>query len=321
MLRECGIDASALIAEIGLRAETFDHPDNVIPFAKLAELAHLAAERTGLPDLGLRNCITTGLAVLGTIGHLVANSATVGGGLTSFVSYLHLHDEGAAPFIKQEGRLAIMGYEVLEPDLPGTEQIVFGALVVITNLLREICGASFALREVDFAYRAPEDTSAFVAYFATPVRFDADRNAVVFDAKWLGQPIANANTQLHQFFALHVRDNKVVGEGGAVKDQSQRIMRTLLSTGCIDQDEVARAFGMSRRTFARRLEENGTTFRELLDAARFDAARGLLRSSGASLEDIANRLCYSDATAFARAFRRWSGESPAAWRRNHGVLA
>lgn len=270
MLRECGIDASALIAEIGLRAETFDHPDNVIPFAKLGELAHLAAERTGLPDLGLRNCITTGLAVLGTVGHLVANSATVGGGLTSIVSYLHLRDEGAAPFIKQEGRLAIMGYEVLEPDLPGTEQIVFGALVVITNLLREICGA---------------------------------------------------NTQLHQFFALHVRDNKVVGEGGAVKDQSQRIMRTLLSTGCIDQDEVARAFGMSRRTFARRLEENGTTFRELLDAARFDAARGLLRSSGASLEDIANRLCYSDATAFARAFRRWSGESPAAWRRNHGVLA
>jgi AraC-like DNA-binding protein len=98
-------------------------------------------------------------------------------------------------------------------------------------------------------------------------------------------------------------------------------MRTLLSTGCIDQDQVGRAFGMSRRTFARRLQASGTTFRELLDEVRFDAARGLLRSSGASLEDIASRLCYSDVTVFARAFRRWSGESPAAWRRNHEVLA
>jgi hypothetical protein len=84
-------------------------------------------------------------------------------------------------------------------------------------------------------------------------------------------------------------------------------MRTLLTTGCISQDEVARSFGMNRRTFARRLQESGTTFRALLDAVRFDAARVLLRGSAVSLEDIANRLGYADVTAFARAFRRWSG--------------
>jgi len=173
---------------------------------------------------------------------------------------------------------------------------------------------------VEFAYRAPQDTSAFAAYFATPVRFDADRNAVVFDATWLGKPIPGANTQLHQFFVQQLRDHEQIRERGDVKDRNRRVMRTLLSTGCIDQDEVARAFGMNRRTFARRLESSGTTYRELLDEARFEAARGLLRSTGASLEDIANRLCYSDATAFARDFRGWSGESPAAWRRKQGVV-
>ena len=76
-------------------------------------------------------------------------------------------------------------------------------------------------------------------------------------------------------------------------------MRTLLATGCISQDEAARAFGMNRRTFARRLQESGTTFRALLDAVRFDAARILLRGSAVSLEDVANRLCYADVTAFA----------------------
>jgi AraC-like DNA-binding protein len=315
LLRQRGIDADGLIAEVGLQATAFDHPDNVIPFAKLGELAHLAAERTGLPDLGLRACLHTGLVMLGTVGYLVANSATVGAGLASLQSYLHLHDEGAVPFFQQEGSLAVLGYEVLEPDLPGAEQIVFGALAIAANLLREICGAAFTVREVNIAYRAPPDTSAFAAHFAAPVRFDADRNAVLFDAALLGHPIAGANSQLRDFIASQLREKQRIGDRGVAGDRVQRVMRTLLATGCIGQEDVARAFGMNRRTFARRLQEDGTTFRELLDAVRFDAARGLLRGSAVSLEDVANRLGYADVTAFARAFRRWSGSSPAVWRR------
>ncbi len=180
LLRARGIDADTLIAEVGRQAAAFDHPDNVIPFAKLGELAHLAVERTGLSDLGLRACIPTGLVMLGTVGYLVANSETVGAGLTCLQSYLHLHDEGAAPYIKQEGSLAILGYEVLEPDRPGAEQIVFGALAIAANLLREICGTSFALREVDFAYRAPSDTSAFVALLVPTVVRDGSYRLFFF---------------------------------------------------------------------------------------------------------------------------------------------
>ena len=321
IVREHGIDADALIAEVGLQAAVFDHPDNVIPFAKLGELGHLAAERTGLSDLGLRACMQTGLVMLGTVGYLVDNSATVGAGLACLQSYLHLHDEGAAPYFQQEGSLAVLGYDVLEPELLGAEQIVFGALAIAANLLREICGVGFALREVSFAYRAPSDTSAFVVHFAAPVRFDADRNAVVFDATFLKHPIAGANPLLRDFLASQLRDKEErIGEGGVARDRIQRVMRTLLATGCISQDEVAQAFGMNRRTFARRLQESGTTFRALLDAVRFDAARVLLRGSAVSLEDVANRLGYADVTAFARAFRRWSGASPAVWRRKHGAV-
>lgn len=317
LLREHGIDAAALIAQVGLPVAAFEHPDNVIPFAKLGELGHLAAGRTGLPDIGLRACMRTGLGMLGAVGYLVANSETVGAGLACLQSYLHLHDEGAAPYIQLEDSVAVLGYEVLEPDLVGTEQIVFGALAIAANLLREICGAGFALREVSFAFRAPSDTSAFFAHFAVPVRFDADRNAVMFDAAFLGRPIAGANALLRDFLTSQLRDKDRIGEGDVAQDRIQRVMRTLLATGCISQDEVARAFGMNRRTFARRLQDSGTTFRELLDAVRFDAARGVLSSSAVSLEDVANRLGYADVTAFARAFRRWSGASPAVWRRRH----
>ncbi|MCK6406542.1 MAG: AraC family transcriptional regulator [Rhodocyclaceae bacterium] len=315
LLRERSIDADALMAAVGLPAEAFGHPDNVIPFARLGELARLAADHTGLADIGLRACTRTGLEMLGTVGYLVANSETVGTGLAALQSYLHLHDEGAAPYLQLEGGLAALGYEVLEHDVPGSEQITFGALAIAANLLREICGPDFVLREVSFACHAPADSSAFASHFGAPVRFDADQSAVVFDAGFLMRPIAGANPLLRDFITSQLRETARIGDGEVAKDRIQRVMRTLLATGCIGQDKVARAFGMNRRTFARRLQENGTTFRALLDAVRFDAARVLLHTSAVSLEDIANKLGYADVTAFARAFRRWSGASPAVWRR------
>jgi AraC-like DNA-binding protein len=246
---------------------------------------------------------------------LVANSESVGTGLICLQTHLQLHDEGAAPYLLLEDGVAVLGYEVLEPGLAGADQIAFGALATGANMLREICGAGFGLREVTFAFHGPSDTSSFRAHFAAPVRFDAVRTALVFDAALLGRPIVGADSILRDVLMSQAREMERVEGGELAKDRIRRVMRTLLATGRFSQDAVAGAFGMNRRTLARRLQMSGTTFREVLDEARFDIARGLLQASAASLADIALKLGYADATAFTRAFRRWSGSSPAAWRR------
>ena len=317
LLRERGIEVEALVAQVGLPVTAFDHPDNVIPFAALGQFISLAADRTGLADIGLRACMRTRLGALGTVGYLVANSESVGSGLTCLQTYLHLHDEGAAPYLLLEDGVAILGYEVLESGLAGADQIAFGALAIGANILREICGAGFALREVTFAFHGPPDTSFFRAHFAAPVRFDAVRTALAFDAALLGRPIAGADSILRDVLMSQAREIDRVEGSELATDRIRRVMRTLLATGSFGQAQVAGAFGMNRRTLARRLQTCGTTFREVLDEARFDTARGLLKDSGASLADIALKLGYADATAFTRAFRRWSGTSPAAWRRKH----
>jgi AraC-like DNA-binding protein len=316
LLRERGVEVEALVAQVGVPITTFDHPDNVIPFAKLGQLVSLAAERTGLTDIGLRACLRTRLGALGTLGYLVANCESVGSGLMCLQTYLHLHDEGAAPYLLLEDGVAILGYEVLEPGLPGADQIAFGALAIGANILREICGAGFALREVTFAFRGPHDASSFRAHFAAPVRFDAVRTALAFDGAFLGRPIVGADSILRDVLMSKAREMDRVEVGEVTKDRVRRVMRTLLANNSYSQSEVAGAFGMNRRTLARRLQISGTTFRGLLDEARFDAARALLQDTAASLAEIALRLGYADATAFARAFRRWSGSSPAAWRRS-----
>jgi AraC-like DNA-binding protein len=88
-------------------------------------------------------------------------------------------------------------------------------------------------------------------------------------------------------------------------------------TGQARSDQVAALFSMHSRTLSRRLNDFGTSFQALLDESRFEVARQMLEDSRTEVKQIAMALDYADASAFTRAFRRWSGTTPAQWRRNH----
>ena len=319
LLRERGVDPEALAAEAGLPVQVFASPDNVVPFAALCRLLQLARERTGLGDIGLRACTTTGLAALGLLGYLVANTESVGRALGAAQEFLHVHDEGATTYLASEGESAVLGYEVLTPGVAGADQVTFGALAIAANVLRGLCGAGFRFQEVDFAYRAPADISLFRSFFGAPVRFDAERSALFFEARWLAAPVAGSDAYIRQMLVERIRQ-QLADASDATGDRLRRVVRSLVAAGKFTVDDLAAALALSRRTLARRLNEHGTSFRELRDEARFLAARNLLQSSQVPVAEIAARLGYSDTPAFTRAFRRWAGTSPAEWRHRHKTI-
>jgi len=99
--------------------------------------------------------------------------------------------------------------------------------------------------------------------------------------------------------------------------QLRRALRILLLGGRSSGDEVAQILSMHRRTLNRRLRAQGTTFQEILDEVRFEAARQLLDTTSISLTDIAASLGYTESSAFSRAFQRWSGTTPTRRRLRH----
>jgi AraC-like DNA-binding protein len=319
LLAERGIDPQALVLEVGLSPAVFADPDNVVPFAALCRLAKLAAERAGLPDIGLRACVRSGLPALGLVGYLVANSETFERGLAALEAFLYVHDQGAAPFFAVEGAVAFLGYEVLAPAIPGADQVTFGALAIAVNILRGLCGGEFRLREVTVAYPAPADTSLFRSFFDAPVRFDADRSALAFDARWLATPIRSADAYLRSVLVERIHQELAL-RGETALDRIRRVVRSLVAGGKFSVEDAAAAFGVDRRTLARRLGEHGSSFRELLDDARHGEAQRLLRSSSAPIAAIAARLGYADSATFTRAFRRWAGSSPREWRRRNSAI-
>jgi AraC-like DNA-binding protein len=97
-------------------------------------------------------------------------------------------------------------------------------------------------------------------------------------------------------------------------DQVRSVLRTALLTDRADADHVASLFSIHRRTLNRRLNEDGISFKDLVEEERFEIARQTLLSSDLQVGDVAALLGYADASAFTRAFRRWSGAAPAEWR-------
>jgi AraC-like DNA-binding protein len=95
----------------------------------------------------------------------------------------------------------------------------------------------------------------------------------------------------------------------------RRTLRILLLAEAASGDQVARLLSMHRRTLNRRLKAEGTTFRELLDEVRFEAACRMLDTARIPITEIAFSLGYAETSAFSRAFRRWSGATPGERRR------
>ena len=107
-------------------------------------------------------------------------------------------------------------------------------------------------------------------------------------------------------------------DGEDFADVLRRLLRTELLRGECSVADLAEQCMIHRRTLSRRLRAEGTAFRRLSDEVRFEIACRLLLNPRMTLAQIATTLGFSEASAFTRAFRRWSGQTPTAWRAAHG---
>jgi len=106
---------------------------------------------------------------------------------------------------------------------------------------------------------------------------------------------------------------KAVGKSGFGR-RVEAELEPLLASGTIRIERIARALGCSRQTLYRRLKAEGLTFAQLLDDLRRRQALKLVRDASLPVKEIAWRLGFSDPAAFSRAFKRWTGKSPQAFR-------
>lgn len=317
LLRDLGVDPGPVFAAEGFDPAKFADPDAQIPYVPVSRLLARCVAETRCEHLGLLLGERTVPSLLGLPGFLMRTAPDVGSALRGLVRHLGLHDRGALGTLMTDGQTASLGYEIHLPRVEATDQIKDLAVSVICQIMRSLCGGGWNATQVLLSRRPPRDPVPYRRFFRAPLRFDADRSAVDFPARWLDHPVASSDPLLFRYLE---KEAEALSSGQRVsfKAELRRILCASLATQRSGAAEIAGQLAMHRRTLNRRLRQEGTCFRRELDAVRHQLARQLLSDTLMPLGKIAVALGYGDSTAFNRAFRRWSGTTPAAWRERHG---
>ena len=320
VMRGFGIDCAPLCATAGIPLVVFDDPDNTLPMARLGRLVALCEAACQRSDLGLLVADGTSASNLGMVGFLLKQAPDLRTALHDLTRYIHHTDHAATLLLDIRENMATVGYAVIEPNVPARDVIQDGAIAIYRNILRGLCGPKWKPTQVTLSHRCPPRLVHYDRYFEAPVIFDTELTTLSFEARWLDTPIAHADAALRRVLQEQIEILETE-EAGCVTEQVRRLLRTALLTSSGSIEDIAGLLRINRRTLARRLEAEGTGFRQLSDEIRFEIARQLLEHTSMTMTQIALALKYSESSAFSRAFRQWAGLAPREWRARHARAA
>lgn len=313
VLGEFGVDAEEVIREAELDPRLFDDVDSLISQPALGRLLALSVARTKSDHFGLLVGQRATILSLGIVGRLMQHSDTVGDALQALVANSGIHNRGTASSLAISNGMAIFTYAAYQPSVGRADHISDAALAMAINVLKTLSGADWRPTEVFLPRAMPASLKPYRMHFQAPVRFNHEAATLLFPSDHLGRRIAGADPMLRTLLEDRIRLMRDRSESG-FSDDLRRLLRTRITSKRCSAIEVAGLLAMHRRTLNRRLKHSGLGFRAMTNEVRFEIARQLLGDTQVSLTEIAAVLGYSEASAFTRAFRRWSGQTPISWR-------
>lgn len=319
MAQEHGIATSHCLAGTGIRAAQLDDPaceiDAAQEFAVIRRLlAALGAQGLSAAELGLEAGRRYHLTTMGIWGFAMASSPTLRSALQVGLRYVDLTYSVNRIHAEQHGaRLRVVFDERHAPPDLG-EFLVLRDMAALQTLASELLPARVAPLALALRYPAPPRTAAFRRVFGCVPRFGADSNHVELDARAADAPLPQANllTQRaleEQCRQLLARRRSRAGIAGRVRDRLLHAPREMP-----DMETVAAELRMTSRHLRRLLAEEGASFRGLVDEVRQMLAEELLTTARMKMDEVAERLGYSERTSFAHAFKRWKGVAPGSFR-------
>ena len=320
LLRHRGVDARELMRTFRLPASAEQDPIVLFPLGELDAFARAAEVLADEPFLGIRAAEHQAPGMNGILAFACTGAPDAGAALRRYVEYFNsVHGDltlslepsadGVALKLRSPGHRELMGRHA-------NEQWV----VAVVRASRELVQATWAPAAVSLAHEDASSRDELCRALGTArVTFGAGENALSVARRDLERPIRDSGSPLAAVLARYaVRAPGATSSTAGFRGRVREAMESLLPSGEPPINAVARLVGVSGRTLQRRLSERSLTFQGVLDDLRRDLAIPHVKSGKLPLEAVAELLGYSRATAFYRAFRRWTGTTPRALRAGDG---
>jgi AraC-like DNA-binding protein len=321
---ENGLAVADILEGSGLSEEDLhDHDRMIVGRQELTVVTNLVNlvgngdEAAGAANFGVRLGHSYHVGSFGIFGFACLTSLTLGDAVRFAARFYELSYGFCLPTVTLDGSVAALRLDL--PDLTGPVEdfLVRRDLAAIAQVLSELMGSPIPFTSIEFARPAPSsgDAAASDAFGVTP-RYNAPANVARWPADLLQNRLPQASELSvamceQQCDALLERRRQRTGVARRVRERLASIdgkPHTIAS--------VARQLAMSERTLRRRLAEENTTFRDLVEEVHRVLAEELLATGALSVDDVALRLGYAEATSFIAAFRRWTGTTPARYQRS-----
>ena len=305
------VDPVPLLAAVGIEMQQLDDPEALVPMSAAIALLHEAEQATGDRDIGLHLAERSELSSFDVLFYAMSSSATLGDAYRRMSRYQRLIHETTRVDIEVAGDLATLSHS-----LPGGLAVPrHSAEFILASWVRAgrlVTGVDWQPRAVQFAHGRPDSTAEHDRFFRCPLHFAAGRNAVELERSLLALPCTGADPGLAEVLERYARDRLDKAPAtSSMSDRARAVISAQLPDGDVQARQVAAALNVSVRTLNRALASEDTSYRALLDQLRHELAVQHLREGRLSSTEIAYMLGFSELSAFYRAFKRWTGSTPA----------
>lgn len=303
-----GIDEARLLAEVGLRPDDLGDAQTRIARTTYHQIFDVAAELCGEPDFGLLCGDVVDVDTFHVVGHILAGESTVLGVLRRLSGLHRLLDDSSSSTVEMRGDRVV--FITREPSLE-TARPRQAAEFAVTSLVSFIrIGTLGQVRpcHIGFIHPSPGKLQTHERVLGVTPKFGGSQIETVFDNADI--PLTEYETpKVLQKHLVEYAESVVAGFDEADMISSlERVVLARLPRGTPQIEQIARNLGVSKRTLQRRLEEEGLTFRGLVDRVRRTTALKLLSQDGASMGDVSSRVGYSDVRSLRRALGRWDAD-------------
>lgn len=322
-----GIEREKLAGESGIPLDAFDpeqllDPDGRVPARFVLELWDCLPRLTNNDHFGLWLAELSRGAPLTAASWLILSSSTLEAGVRQALRFQRLlHDHAASELVLDESGVTYV-HRVGSGTFRAPRHAIEFGLAQLVFLVRRATGKEVLPARVQLQHARPADLALHQPIFGKNVEFGAECDTLSFDRPTCGLPIVTADPSLGELVMAHARAlHARLPENASWTNRVQRLVSAELPRSMPTIDEVATRLSLPKRTLQRRLKEEGTSFEEVTDAMRRELAELYLREQRLGVQETAFLLGYSDVSAFHRAFQRWTGVTPSAWRETSNDLA
>jgi len=315
-LRMLGVaDTDSVLREVGIDPASLSKPENRIPFEQQQALWALAVERGNTAGFGLHFARSIQPTSFGLVGYMLMNCSSIDECLDAVIKYQFLAGQGGEFTLDRSGGQTALCYTPVNPEQAVTCHRVVAMLAANVSVARWLVGEGIRPMRVELCHTAPANTDEYEEFFACPVRFGQQRNCVLYGASVTDMAVPNASEEL--LLLLSERANRLLqglSQSSGIASRIASLMASQLNSAVPDKSVIAAQLGMGERTLQRRLQEEGTSYQEILDNARHYLARELLRNTSLPLAEVATQLGFTEPSTFYRAFKKWEGATPGQYR-------